>query len=623
MMLQRLAPPLIASLLCLCAQSAYAASPTCVGRSIGVPYENPREPCFWAGCDLSDAAQLDRQWTGATVEPLIGAAGATPKLEARIVRSQATTEDDLFVEIRVRGEDVSDGSTINATLTGGATTTFAAGAGACTSDGTTLAPSECVGSADSGGLLLRMKYDDIAAPTDLVVDTIMTSAAGGCIGGSFAAGCVANYTFDLSFDAPTDSSCGGVRVDRESLGFRVGDTDPPIRKVDVGCGSPASGDPLLSTMGSLGIQVQTSVSANAGLRAEFKVASWGISTMDAFSTVLSGTADMTSGSSRLVHIHNDGDQFGVDWCALGTSGLEAHQCILAEVSGADAGSPIYPSTVYKNFNFPNLSVFRRAATIDVSHVPLPAGASHHTVFLELYKQNMPSPKSCSADVSAAATRVPQVDPRCHNVKLLAPGVPIDAPGRPKYVVWGYLDTGSSDDVNGISHRVLQPISSYAYYPVHDPSVPMAGGYETFLAGAEQISPNWYKLEIPEGHVATIVDTIRLLDADTKQCATWDGSSEGLEAEYRGCEDVTPKIRPACKLGECKHPDPCLYVDGSRLEFPPETPSEPEKPMSTGSGFSCCTTPTQRPNTPDPITSCLFVGFGLGLRRARRKAKRRA
>jgi hypothetical protein len=206
-----------------------------------------------------------------------------------------------------------------------------------------------------------------------------------------------------------------------------------------------------------------------------------------------------------------------------------HQCILVSLSG---GGLIYnPDSVYRNMDFVDASTFERDAEVSVAGLSA-FGAPKRDVFLYVQKLMMPasvgkpSPGLVMYDYrkvwdvlrkgghnTAAAMMVSGGDKGEFEVPERPPlGGDFEILNQfyPTYVVHAFHDTGETVDVDGDTLRVVRPQSSFGYYVHHEGALT---GWDTELQGAQLISPNFYKLGVPDGGSAVVKTRIVAREQD--------------------------------------------------------------------------------------------------------------
>jgi hypothetical protein len=230
-----------------------------------------------------------------------------------------------------------------------------------------------------------------------------------------------------------------------------------------------------------------------------------------------------------------------------------HQCMLVELSGG--GYDYTPASVYRNMDFVDASEFTREAQVSAAGVaPLP-GVSARDVYLYLKTYNLPK------DVKAAKRPDLLIDiekvwpilkrgevTATHAVAAVASTAvladPKKRPVRPPmnvqfdilsqlystYVVHGYHDTGKKVTVRNATWRVMRPQSSFGYFVHHDGSL---AGWDSALNGAQQIAPNYYLVEAPEGGAKQIHTGITARPEKKRGCGSMNLAAAGATSAGLG------------------------------------------------------------------------------------------
>ncbi|MEM7051206.1 MAG: hypothetical protein AAF604_16170 [Acidobacteriota bacterium] len=190
-----------------------------------------------------------------------------------------------------------------------------------------------------------------------------------------------------------------------------------------------------------------------------------------------------------------------------------HQCMLVELSGAP-GLTFSSSSVVRNMNFAEASVFKREAQVSVVGLKGLPGRSEREVYLYVQTLNMPrqvepqDPKPSPNRPERSHHRCPEIE-RSRCIEPLEPGAYEELRDRePTYQVHAYHDTGRELKSGGRVWRVLRPQTSFGYFMHHEG--PLTGwGHE--LDGAKQIGPDYYRIEVPNDGARTITNVIEAFE----------------------------------------------------------------------------------------------------------------
>ncbi len=431
--------------------------------------------------------------------------------------------------------------------------------------------------------------------------------------------------------------CKGIELDRDL----VGSDESPIPGVVPGTSSPYSlpGRTIRASSGSrlrAGFHNDTTEALTTGsLQAEFRIANWGLTYADWDEATWDLVATAPLAGAVAAGAYGGGPSQGAiqsDPYIAGSVPTNDHQCMHVKLSGTPGSGDSLKfkvDSVYRNMDFVNASVVRRPADVNLIGRPLAPRQTAHPVYLVVRTHNMPSPARCSqyqGDLEGCFAVDWTKDP--------ASGLP----RLPYYTVHGFVDSGRRVNLPEAPQTpILTPFSSYGYYVQHRGKVE---GWEHRLDGAPQLEPysSVYRLDVAPGHVASVVDTIRVVDDQTSSCLevappVVDPGSSGVVAggvpgsvptpasssssSKLGCEPA--KVRPQCKPDECDAHDPCSYVEGSEYTHAQsgEPPAE-EPPASSPGPGTCCfntaQTPAQKVGGAGGA-SCMFVML-WGLRRRR-------
>lgn len=184
--------------------------------------------------------------------------------------------------------------------------------------------------------------------------------------------------------------------------------------------------------------------------------------------------------------------------------LELHQCILVSLSGA--GVSFVRDSAARNMDFVNASTFERSAEINIAGLTATGPAAGRDVYLSLEIRNMPSFPTIGTGTAPrqqersalSAVAIPQITPEL--VKT-----------TPTYIVHAYYDTGEKTTLNGTTHPLLQPLTSFGYLVEHSGGF---FGWQPRLDGATEVAPNVYKVTVPHGGAVKINTSINTIDLTT-------------------------------------------------------------------------------------------------------------
>jgi hypothetical protein len=212
-----------------------------------------------------------------------------------------------------------------------------------------------------------------------------------------------------------------------------------------------------------------------------------------------------------------------------------HQCMLVELSG---GGLVYtPSSVYRNMDFVDASTFEREAEVSVAGLTQLPGP-RRDVFLYVKTFNMPAfgDQTRPGHVLRDLEKLQKFEDRCRDGEGSGSGCGdggdanrrttrgnVPSPNQsfdvldqtmPTYVIHVYHDTGKVVTEGGVTRKVLEPQSSFGYYVRHDGALV---GWDTALAGAQRIAPNFYRIGVPEGGSAVVKTKVTALEHAPPPC----------------------------------------------------------------------------------------------------------
>lgn len=402
-----------------------------------------------------------------------------------------------------------------------------------------------------------------------------------------------------------------------------------------------------------GFHNDTSNAIGSGaIEAEFRIANWGLTYADwgdAAWTIVAKQPLVGSVPAGLYAGQSGAGEIKSSPYVAGSVPTNPHQCMHVRLASTPSGGETHNfkvDSVYRNMDFVNASVVQRPADINVIGRPLGPGQSAHPVYLWVRPHNMPSPSLCEEYKNNL--------PGCYPINLDETPDAIDQ--LPRYTVHGFVDSGRKINLPGAPQTsILSPFSSYGYYVQHEEN--NIEGWEHSLKGAEPVSgvPNLYRVDVQDGRVATVIDTIRVIDDETLPCDAQpppsedppvveppggggpvgggvvdDGPGSGPiggtptpiiptvdKKPFIGCEP--PAIRPQCAPDACEAHDVCSFIESSEFPFEGIEPSAGGPPDSE-TPSTCCFKQNETPQQEAggaAGTSCLFV-LMWGLRRRRRR-----
>jgi hypothetical protein len=213
------------------------------------------------------------------------------------------------------------------------------------------------------------------------------------------------------------------------------------------------------------------------------------------------------------------------------TGKDLHKCVLVDLSGP--GLTFLNNSVYRNMDFEKASVLRRPAEISVVGLA-PISPAPRDVYLYVETQNMPAtveqprpeepkpdepkPDEPMPDEPAPGEGEPPVV--VFNESLGTSDGPVIQPtfeeqtaSLPTYRVHVYHDKGETVTVDGATRPVLEPQSSFGYFLSHAGA--LAGWRHSLIAPPEaqlqEISPNFYKIVVPNNGTVTVTTVIHALE----------------------------------------------------------------------------------------------------------------
>jgi hypothetical protein len=203
------------------------------------------------------------------------------------------------------------------------------------------------------------------------------------------------------------------------------------------------------------------------------------------------------------------------------TGKDLHKCMLVELTGP--GLTFLNNSIYRNMDFEKASVLRRPAEISVVGLA-PISPAPRDVYLYVETQNMPEtieqpkPSERKPDQQVPGEGGPAVVAFNESVgtsdgPVIQPTFEEQTASLPTYRVHVYHDLGETVTVGGATRPVLRPQSSFGYFLSH--SGALAGWKHSLKAPAEaqlqQISPNFYKIVVPNNGAVTVTTAIQAVE----------------------------------------------------------------------------------------------------------------
>lgn len=190
-------------------------------------------------------------------------------------------------------------------------------------------------------------------------------------------------------------------------------------------------------------------------------------------------------------------------CPPGTE-RRPHQCVLVELSSTTQMT-FRNKSAYRNMDFVAASTFSRDAEISVVGLaPIPDTGPRRDVYLYVQTINMPA--QVASNHSGPDRR--------HGIAGV--GLPdtlsseqIDSLS-PTYRVHAYHATGDSVILGGVKRPIVHAQTSFGYWLTHEGELQ---GWRHRIDGANliQLSPNFYKLSVPNNGVAVVTSTIQAIE----------------------------------------------------------------------------------------------------------------
>jgi opacity protein-like surface antigen len=186
-----------------------------------------------------------------------------------------------------------------------------------------------------------------------------------------------------------------------------------------------------------------------------------------------------------------------------------HQCMLVQLT-ATTNLKFLNDSAVRNMDFVNASTFERDAEISVVGLPALGGSPRRDVYLYVETANMPA-RVRRDDRNPSVGGVPATGFGAATTPGNRPGGDISGeldPVMPTYRVHAYHDTGRRVTRNGTTFTILSPQNSFGYYVTHNGALE---GWRHSLTGAEQLSPNFYRVAVPHNGAVKIRTTIEAIE----------------------------------------------------------------------------------------------------------------
>jgi hypothetical protein len=202
-------------------------------------------------------------------------------------------------------------------------------------------------------------------------------------------------------------------------------------------------------------------------------------------------------------------------------------CSIVELNSTVGGTLIANRYRYWNLHFATASRFQHNAVINARGLGAPAGSTRHRLELHVdmrdevltgddYK-NARLPARISADApmvfGGTATALSPAMQKLGYLQVLARYFPKYAEGLRgdktvsvgRHIVHGYLDSGRYIEIEGVRHRLKEPVNSYAYVLFHDGKVAQ---WTNVLAGPgiERAGTHRYLVQVPLNGETTATTT---------------------------------------------------------------------------------------------------------------------
>jgi opacity protein-like surface antigen len=186
-----------------------------------------------------------------------------------------------------------------------------------------------------------------------------------------------------------------------------------------------------------------------------------------------------------------------------------HQCMLVQLTSTTNLKFLNDSAV-RNMDFVNASTFARDAEISVVGLPALGGSPARDVYLYVETANMPA-RVGQDDRDPAGGGLTATGRAASTTPGNRPGGDITGeldPTMPTYRVHAYHDTGRRVTRNGTAFTILSPQNSFGYYVTHNGALE---GWKHSLTGAEQLSPNFYRVAVPHNGAVKVKTTIEAVE----------------------------------------------------------------------------------------------------------------
>jgi hypothetical protein len=205
------------------------------------------------------------------------------------------------------------------------------------------------------------------------------------------------------------------------------------------------------------------------------------------------------------------------------TGKSPHKCMFVELTGP--GLTFLNNSVYRNMDFVPASIFRRNAEISIAGL-VPISAAPRAVYLYVETQNLPETVSApgkgesatgdqplrrSAEPTFSGTNAATVGTR-DGTSVQQTTLEDELRTVPTYRIHVYHDTGETVMIGGTTQPVLNPQVPFGYFLSHSGAL---GGWRHQLsappeAQLQEISPNFYKIVVPNGGSVSVTTTVQAL-----------------------------------------------------------------------------------------------------------------
>jgi hypothetical protein len=267
------------------------------------------------------------------------------------------------------------------------------------------------------------------------------------------------------------------------------------------------------------------------ISAHFRIANWGsIADPNASWVDIPGGATVASSTAiGAIPAGNDPpatNPIAFNWAlnngdiATFITGKDKHKCMFVELTGP--GLTFLNNSVYRNMDFVGASIFRRDAEISIAGL-VPISVAPRAVYLYVETQNLPETVSAPGK-GDAGTGDQQVGRTAEPTRSATFGTRDGTAVQqttledqlrtvPTYRIHVYHDTGETVTIGGATQPVLNPQVPFGYFLSHSGAL---GGWRHQLsappeAQLQEISPNFYRVVVPNGGAVSVTTTIQALE----------------------------------------------------------------------------------------------------------------